>query len=184
MSTWAPSKRARMERIDAEAEALIRDLGDRRLPGGAPKGARGQFRRDRRGLGSRRAGGCAQDGQPRRPQSLDPAGDEHLLRARSRAGRGARGSTPPEPEVEFGRSRNASRSPPASPRRSRSGSSSWARARIPDLRSCGRTRSAPPTFPPRSSPPRSPPGRPKRSALRILDREGHEVFGRQKVAGR
>jgi hypothetical protein len=28
MSTWAPSRRARMERIDAEAEALIRDLGD------------------------------------------------------------------------------------------------------------------------------------------------------------
>src|ERR1700749_2463385 len=29
MSTWAPSRRARMERIDAEAEALIRELGDR-----------------------------------------------------------------------------------------------------------------------------------------------------------
>jgi hypothetical protein len=28
MSTWAPSRRARTERIDAEAEALIRDLGD------------------------------------------------------------------------------------------------------------------------------------------------------------
>jgi hypothetical protein len=28
MSTWVPSRRARMERIDAEAEALIRDLGD------------------------------------------------------------------------------------------------------------------------------------------------------------
>ena len=28
MNTWAPSKRARMERIEAEAEALIRDLGD------------------------------------------------------------------------------------------------------------------------------------------------------------
>jgi hypothetical protein len=28
MNTWAPSKRARTERIDAEAEALIRDLGD------------------------------------------------------------------------------------------------------------------------------------------------------------
>jgi hypothetical protein len=28
MSTWAPSRRARMERIDAEADALIRDLGD------------------------------------------------------------------------------------------------------------------------------------------------------------
>jgi len=28
MTTWAPSRRARMERIDAEAEALIRDLGD------------------------------------------------------------------------------------------------------------------------------------------------------------
>jgi hypothetical protein len=28
MSTWAPSRRARAERIDAEAEALIRDLGD------------------------------------------------------------------------------------------------------------------------------------------------------------
>jgi hypothetical protein len=28
MSAWAPSKRARMERIDAEAEALIRELGD------------------------------------------------------------------------------------------------------------------------------------------------------------
>ena len=29
MNTWAPSKRARNERIDAEADALIRDLGDR-----------------------------------------------------------------------------------------------------------------------------------------------------------
>jgi len=28
MSAWAPFKRARMERIDAEAETLIRDLGD------------------------------------------------------------------------------------------------------------------------------------------------------------
>ena len=28
MNTWAPSKRARYDRIDAEAEALIRDLGD------------------------------------------------------------------------------------------------------------------------------------------------------------
>jgi hypothetical protein len=28
MTTWAPSKRARSERIEAEAEALIRDLGD------------------------------------------------------------------------------------------------------------------------------------------------------------
>ncbi len=29
MATWAPSKRARSERIEAEADALIRDLGDR-----------------------------------------------------------------------------------------------------------------------------------------------------------
>jgi hypothetical protein len=29
MNTWAPSKRARNERINAEADALIRDLGDR-----------------------------------------------------------------------------------------------------------------------------------------------------------
>jgi hypothetical protein len=29
VTTWAPSRRARIERIDAEAEALIRDLGDR-----------------------------------------------------------------------------------------------------------------------------------------------------------
>jgi hypothetical protein len=29
MVSWAPSRRARMERIEAEAEALIRDLGDR-----------------------------------------------------------------------------------------------------------------------------------------------------------
>jgi hypothetical protein len=29
MTTWAPSRRARMERIDAEADALIRELGDR-----------------------------------------------------------------------------------------------------------------------------------------------------------
>src|ERR1700744_115948 len=28
MSTWAPSRRARMERIDAEADALIRELDD------------------------------------------------------------------------------------------------------------------------------------------------------------
>ena len=29
MVSWAPSRRMRMERIEAEAEALIRDLGDR-----------------------------------------------------------------------------------------------------------------------------------------------------------
>src|SRR6202046_2007224 len=29
MTTWAPSKRARSERIEAEADALIGDLGDR-----------------------------------------------------------------------------------------------------------------------------------------------------------
>jgi hypothetical protein len=29
MNTWAPSRRARMERIEAEADALIRDLDDR-----------------------------------------------------------------------------------------------------------------------------------------------------------
>jgi hypothetical protein len=29
MNTWAPSRRARTERIDTEAEALIRELGDR-----------------------------------------------------------------------------------------------------------------------------------------------------------
>jgi hypothetical protein len=29
MTTWAPSKRARSERVEAEAEALIRDLADR-----------------------------------------------------------------------------------------------------------------------------------------------------------
>jgi hypothetical protein len=29
MTTWAPSRRARMERADTEAEALIRELGDR-----------------------------------------------------------------------------------------------------------------------------------------------------------
>jgi hypothetical protein len=29
MTTWAPSKRARSERVEAEADALIRDLGDR-----------------------------------------------------------------------------------------------------------------------------------------------------------
>src|ERR1700729_3455735 len=28
MTTWAPSKRARSERIEAEADGLIRDLGD------------------------------------------------------------------------------------------------------------------------------------------------------------
>jgi hypothetical protein len=29
MTTWAPSKRARSERVEAEADGLIRDLGDR-----------------------------------------------------------------------------------------------------------------------------------------------------------
>src|SRR6202167_2060182 len=28
MTTWAPSKRARSERVEAEADGLIRDLGD------------------------------------------------------------------------------------------------------------------------------------------------------------
>ena len=128
MTTWAPSKRARSERIEAEADGA--DPRSRRsgLSGGAPKGARGQFRCDRRGLGARRQGDCAQDRQPRRPQSINSTGDEHLLRAGSRAGRGAQGSTPsgaePEPETP-------AEGAPASPRRSRSAFSSWAREPIP-----------------------------------------------------
>ena len=158
MTAWAPSKRARSERIEAEADSA--DPRSRRsgLSGGAPKGARGQFRCDRRGLGACRQGDRAQDRQPRRPQSFDPTGDEHLLRAGSRAGRGAQASTPSRAW-----SWNANRRRPAFPRPNRSAFNSWAREPNPGPRSCAKTRSAPPTFPPRSSPPRSPHGRRTRS---------------------
>ena len=81
MVSWAPSRRAKMERIEAEAELLIRDLGD---------GAYHEARRREHEASSDviaqdwahgRAGGRAPDGQPDRPQHLDAAGDEHLLRA-------------------------------------------------------------------------------------------------------
>ncbi len=92
MSTWAPSRRARIERIEAEAETLIRDLGDQ-----AYQEAR---RREHEASSDAIAEDWALVAQAvaRKTGSRvglnlsNSVGDEHLLRAGSRAGRGAGGS--------------------------------------------------------------------------------------------
>ena len=160
MSTWAPSRRARMERIDAEAEALIRELGDR---------AYQEARRREHEASSDAiaedwalvAKAIARKTGSRVGLNLSTQLEMNTFFVLDREPGAPRKARPrPEPEEL---SRNASRSRVAFPRRSHSGSSSWAREPIPGRRYCAKTRSAPPMSPPRSSPPRSPHGRPRRS---------------------
>ena len=155
MTTWAPSKRARSERIEAEADGLIRDLGDR------------AYQEARRREHEASSDAIAEDwalvakaiarktGTRVGLNLSNSTGYEHLLRAGSRAGRGPQGATPSRAGIG-----TTNRRRPAFPRPNRSASSSWAQEPIPRLRSCAKTRSAPPMSPPRSSPPRSPHGRP------------------------
>ena len=179
MTTWAPSKRARSERIEAEADALIRDLGD-----------------------------CAYQEARRREHeaSSDAIAEDWALVAKAIArktgsrvglnlstqlamntffvldrepGVAAQGSTPPasrEPE----RQPKAAGVPTPQPFRIQfmgAGTNSTPSVlREDEIRasdvSAAIIAAAIAAWPPHTI------------ALRILDREGHEVFGRQKAAGR
>ena len=150
------------------------------VSGRAAKGARGQFGCDRRGLGARRQGDCAEDRQPCRSQSLDPTGDEHLLRARSRAGRRRPSSASSRTGARGGASTESDRVPTPQPFRIQfmgaGPDSTPSVLREDEIRasdvSAAIIAAAIAAWPPHTI------------ALRILDREGHEVFGRQKAAGR
>jgi hypothetical protein len=178
MNTWAPSKRARNERIDAEAEALIRDLGD-----------------------------CAYQEARRREHeaSSDAIAEDWALVAKviarktgSRVGLnlstqlemntffvldrepGAARTSRPRPEPEPERQPKAAGVPTPQPFRIQfmgaGTDSSPSILREDTIRasdvSAAIIAAAIAAWPPHTI------------ALRILDREGHEVFGRQKAAGR
>ena len=182
MTTWAPSKRARSERIEAEADALIRDLGD-----------------------------CAYQEARRREHeaSSDVIAEDWALVAKaiarktgSRVGlnlstqlamntffvldrepgvaRKPRPRPEPEPEPEPEHQAKAAGVPTPQPFRIQfmgAGTDSAPSVlREDEIRasdvSAAIIAAAIAAWPPHTI------------ALRILDREGHEVFGRQKAAGR
>ncbi|HTZ67066.1 MAG TPA: hypothetical protein VMB83_06305 [Roseiarcus sp.] len=179
MTSWAPSRRARIERIEAEAEALIRELGD-----GAYHEAR---RREHEA-------------------SSDPIADDWAQVARAVARKtGSRvglnlstqlamntffvldrdpGETRevrprPKPESELEHPKSAAVPTPQPFRIQFMGAGSDSEPSIlreDEIRasdvSAAIIAAAIAAWPP------------KTTGLRILDREGHEVFGRQKPAGR
>jgi hypothetical protein len=182
MSTWAPSKRARLERVEAEAEALIRDLGDqayheaRRREHEASSDAIAEdwalvARAIARKTGSRvglnlstqlemntffvldREPGVAREGLPR-PKAETEFDAETQPKLK--------GVPTPQPfRIQFMGAGTDSR--PSILREDEIRASDVSAAIIA---------AAIAAWPP------------KTIALRILDREGHEVFGRQKGAGR
>jgi hypothetical protein len=180
MNTWAPSKRARNERIDAEADTLIRDLGDqayqeaRRREHEASSDAIAQdwalvAKAIALKTGSRvglnlstqlamntffvldREPGVAQKPRPRPELKSEPE------RQPSQAGV----PTPQPFRIQF-----MGAGPDSSPSILREDE-----IRASDV-SAAIIAAAIAAWPPHTI------------ALRILDREGHEVFGRQKAAGR
>ena len=182
MTTWAPSKRARSERIEAEAEGLIRDLGDqayqeaRRREHEASSDATAEdwalvAKAIARKTGSRvglnlstqlamntffvldREPGVAQKLRPR-PEPEGEGEPEHHPKAA--------GVPIPQPfRIQFMGAGTDSR--PSVLREDEIRASDVSAAIIA---------AAIAAWPPHTI------------ALRILDREGHEVFGRQKAAGR
>ena len=183
MTTWAPSRRARMERIDAEADALIRDLGDR------------AYQEARRREHEASSDAIAEDWALVAQAIARKTGSRVGLNLSTQLAMNTFFVLDREPGAarQGPAPSGARRRSPSEPPRRTAGVPTPQPFRIQFMGAAtdsgpshlaGRSRSAPPTCPPRSSPPRSPPGRPIRSRLRILDREGHEVFGRQKAAGR
>ena len=81
-----------IEHIEAEAEALVRNLGDWAYSEARLEGARGEFRRNRERLEPRRIGGHAQDGQARRTGRCDLNVDGCRLLAPRGRGRSNRAS--------------------------------------------------------------------------------------------
>jgi hypothetical protein len=178
MSTWAPSRRARIERIDAEAEALISELGDcayqeaRRREHEASSDAIAEdwalvAKAIARKTGSRVGLNLSTQLEMNTFFVLDREPD---------APRKARPLPKPEPE----RQPRADGVPTPQPFRIQfmgSGTDSKPsilredQIRASDV-SAAIIAAAIAAWPPNTI------------ALRILDREGHEVFGRQKVADR
>lgn len=174
MSTWAPSRRARIERIEAEAEALIRDLGDQ-----AYQEAR---RREHEASSDAIAEDWALVAQAVARKTGSRVGLNlstqlemntfFVLDREPGAPRKARARPEPAPEPKAG-------VPTPQPFRIQfmgAGNDSGPSVlREDEIRasdvSAAIIAAAIAAWPPRTI------------ALRILDREGHEVFGRQKAAG-
>lgn len=178
MSTWAPSRRARTERIEAEAEALIRDLGD-----------------------------CAYQEARRREHeaSSDAIAEEWALIARAVARKtgsrvGLNLSTQLEMNTFFvlDREPGVTQPGPREPGPARERQPKLAGVPTPQLfriQFMGAGTDSGPSILREDEIRASDVSAaiiaaaiaawpPKTTALRILDREGHEVFGRQKAAGR
>ena len=175
MNTWAPSKRARMERIEAEAEALIRDLGDQ------------AYHEARRREHEASSDAIAEDWALIARTIARKTGSRvglnlstqlemntfFVLDREPGVPREARPRPEPEPEPKPG---------VPTPQRFRiqfmgaGADSSPSILREDEIRasdvSAAIIAAAIAAWPPHTI------------ALRILDREGHEVFGRQKAAGR
>jgi hypothetical protein len=181
MNTWAPSKRARMERIEAEAEALIRDLGDQ------------AYHEARRREHEASSDAIAEDWALVARTIARKTGSRvglnlstqlemntfFVLDREPGVARKARPRPEPEPEPESERQAKPAGVPTPQPFRIQfMGAGTDARPSIlreDEIRasdvSAAIIAAAIAAWPP------------KTIALRILDREGHEVFGRQK-AGR
>ena len=159
MNTWAPSKRARNERIEAEADALIRDLGDR------------AYQEARRREHEASSDAIAEDWALVAKAIARKTGSRVGLNLSTQLemntffvldrepGVGRQARPRPEPELEAERQPKATGVPTPQPFRIQF----MGAGPIPRHRFCAKTRSAPRMFPPRSSPPRSPLGRPTRS---------------------
>jgi hypothetical protein len=180
MTTWAPSRRARMERTDAEADALIRDLGDR------------AYQEARRREHEASSDAIAEDWALVAKAIARKTGSRvglnlstqlemntfFVLDREPDAPREARPDTEPEGEPE--RRPTTMGIPTPQPFRIQfMGAGTDSRPSIlreDEIRasdvSAAIIAAAIAAWPPHTT------------ALRILDREGHEVFGRQKSAGR
>ena len=178
MTTWAPSKRARSERIEAEADALIGDLGDR------------AYQEARRREHEASSDAIAEDWALVAKAIARKTGTRVGLNLSTQLEMntffvldrepGVPHKSRPRPEPESERQPKAAGVP--TPQRFRiqfmgAGTDSTPSVlREDEIRasdvSAAIIAAAIAAWPPHTI------------ALRILDREGHEVFGRQKAAGR
>ena len=180
MNTWAPSKRARIERTDAEAEALIRDLGDR------------AYQEARRLEHEASSDAIAEDWALVAKAIARKTGTRVGLNLSTQLAMntffvldrepGVAHKARPRPELELEEERQPKQAGVPTPQRFRiqfmgAGTDSKPlilredEIRASDV-SAAIIAAAIAAWPPHTT------------ALRILDREGHEVFGRQKAAGR
>jgi hypothetical protein len=178
MTTWAPSKRARSERVEAEADGLIRDLGDR------------AYQEARRREHEASSDAIAEDWALVAKAIARKTGTRVGLNLSTQLAMntffvldrepGVAHKPRPRPEPESERQPKAAGVPTPQPFRiqfmgagtdSRPSVLREDEIRASDV-SAAIIAAAIAAWPPHTI------------ALRILDREGHEVFGRQKAAGR